>query len=436
VKEEEMATPNYGIDAELAAKMAGKFDPKLAGEVIQWIETIIGSKKGDQSIGDWLKDGKVLCELANKIQPGSVKKVNSSAMPFKMMENITYFTDFARSVGVPENTMFATVDLYEEKNIVSVINCLYVFGGIVQVEVPSFTGPKLGIAQAGTASTYKKEKTTAMFGAQPIDVARPKDERGVNHMVNVKGPGQGSSPVPSPRGGGGGGGGYTAPTRGSVSGGNTLEVPGAAGATGTSPRDRGASTGGYAAPKDDATYGLSAELAAAQAAKLGDPEFLALEAEVVRWVETVTGESKGGQSTQEWLKNGHTLCNLCNKVQPGSAKINKMNFAQMQRENISTFVNFARATGVPEYSAFSPDDLYEDKNMLSVVNCIYAFGGEVQKKYPSFTPKLGIAAVATNDSKRTSVGAVATDMHSGFRNTMEKTAANERADYCVKPIAR
>jgi hypothetical protein len=43
------------------------------------------------SFHEALKDGVYLCKLINTIQPGSVKKVNTTKMAFKQMENIGNF---------------------------------------------------------------------------------------------------------------------------------------------------------------------------------------------------------------------------------------------------------------------------------------------------------------------------------------------------------
>merc|ERR1712217_410235 len=134
------------------------YDHAMEKKVVEWIEIVTGEKKGDQDFGDWLKDGQVLCHLVNGIQPGAVKKVNTSALPFKQMENITYYTDWARTLGVPESAMFATPDLYEAKNLGSVVNCIYTLGGAIQVSCPDFKGPTLGVA-INTESKDKKRSS-------------------------------------------------------------------------------------------------------------------------------------------------------------------------------------------------------------------------------------------------------------------------------------
>eukprot|EP00450_Noctiluca_scintillans_P038978 CAMPEP_0194477060 /NCGR_PEP_ID=MMETSP0253-20130528/850_1 /TAXON_ID=2966 /ORGANISM="Noctiluca scintillans" /LENGTH=73 /DNA_ID=CAMNT_0039315981 /DNA_START=64 /DNA_END=281 /DNA_ORIENTATION=+ len=73
-----MSELNYGIDDELKQKQEASYDKFLEKRVVDWIEQITGSTKGDQEVAEWLHDGKVLCELVNKIQPGTVKKINDS----------------------------------------------------------------------------------------------------------------------------------------------------------------------------------------------------------------------------------------------------------------------------------------------------------------------------------------------------------------------
>ena len=56
-----------------------------------WIEEVTGSKLGEMKdqidFGELLKDGSVLCNLINSLQPGSVKKINTLKAPFKQVIN-------------------------------------------------------------------------------------------------------------------------------------------------------------------------------------------------------------------------------------------------------------------------------------------------------------------------------------------------------------
>jgi len=115
-------------------------DPELP--VIIWIEGVTGSLKGDRSFGKWLHDGTVLCELVNKIQPGSVNWINYSKLPHKQKENINHFRKAARAIGIPSPTIFNVQDLYEGHNMGSVINCIELYGMLVQCKKPEFF-PKL-----------------------------------------------------------------------------------------------------------------------------------------------------------------------------------------------------------------------------------------------------------------------------------------------------
>ena len=60
----------------------------------------------------------VLCELINSLYDGDkpVKKIQSSPMAFKQMEQISQFLSSAERYGVTKTDMFQTVDLWEGHN--------------------------------------------------------------------------------------------------------------------------------------------------------------------------------------------------------------------------------------------------------------------------------------------------------------------------------
>ena len=73
---------------------------------------------------DSLKDGTILCAAANNIRPGICKGIKKSKMPFIKMENIGKFISAVSTLGVRSNDSFMTIDLYEQKNMVQVVNCI------------------------------------------------------------------------------------------------------------------------------------------------------------------------------------------------------------------------------------------------------------------------------------------------------------------------
>jgi len=142
--------PCYGLDAELKAKAAAKYDAQAEEDAARWVQAITG----EEVVGDFfdaLRSGQVLCQLVNSIRAGSVAKINSAGMPFKERENISNFLRVCRSLGVQEYALFSTDDLYEEKNLQSVVNCVHALGGAVQRSVPEFRGPHFGVADTSNA---------------------------------------------------------------------------------------------------------------------------------------------------------------------------------------------------------------------------------------------------------------------------------------------
>lgn len=119
------------LDEDLKQLRSAKFSEQAIEEIRTWIlGTILGETNIDRSITllDALKDGSILCQLANKLgvlESGYVPiKWKNSNMPFVQMEQISMFLTFARNYGVPEDELFQTVDLFEEKDPASVYQAL------------------------------------------------------------------------------------------------------------------------------------------------------------------------------------------------------------------------------------------------------------------------------------------------------------------------
>jgi hypothetical protein len=64
--------PKFGMDAELAAKEAAKFNPADEKMVVDWISDVTGLSKGSADFMDWLKDGTVLVKLVNDLTANKV----------------------------------------------------------------------------------------------------------------------------------------------------------------------------------------------------------------------------------------------------------------------------------------------------------------------------------------------------------------------------
>ncbi|EDO46658.1 predicted protein, partial [Nematostella vectensis] len=122
----------YGFSAEAAKKIDSKYDPTKEEEARKWIDTVLGESifgenGGVDTVHQTLKDGQVLCRLANRL--GGDLKINQQKMPFKQMENIGNFLSFIENnLGVAKNDLFQTVDLYEKSNMWNVICCIHAVG--------------------------------------------------------------------------------------------------------------------------------------------------------------------------------------------------------------------------------------------------------------------------------------------------------------------
>jgi len=336
----------YGMDAELANKAAGKYDKGMEVRAQKWIEEVTQIQFNSTPFGDMLKDGVVLCKLINTIKPGTISAASSSSMPFKQMENVSTFLKGCRALGVGAHDCFETVDLFEQKDLGVVIQCIFALGGAVQKTCPGFKGPHFGKAGVGMAQGMAAMKVAGSSTAAPV----MKQASAQSNYVRDVGTSAQSS--------------YG-------DGQKDIDVKG-----------RGAG------------YGMDAALAAKAAAKYDK----GAEGQCIQWIEGVTGCQFKSEPFGDMLKDGTLLCQLINTIRAGTVrKINKMRMPFMQMENISNFLQGCRALGVSDHDCFETVDLYEQKDLGVVVNCIIALGRAVQRTCPEFTgPKLGAKESTAN----------------------------------------
>jgi hypothetical protein len=152
----------FGFSAEAQARQAAKYDKALEGALRTWVEEKTEMPIGDD-FADGLKNGVILCKLINKLKPKTIKGINLKAkMPFHCMENITKFLNGCRALGIPEHSMFSTVDLYEAKNMTAVLLTL----DNLMREVTGRTEPVERSAMTRCASSTPPERVySCLFAA-------------------------------------------------------------------------------------------------------------------------------------------------------------------------------------------------------------------------------------------------------------------------------
>lgn len=136
----------FGFSAEVSKKIDGKYDRDLEMQVVEWICSMLPDVQkpagGKDEVHAWLKDGVTLCTLINVLQPGSVRKVNTSKMAFKQMENIGNFLSACEKLDMKKLDLFQTVDLYEGTNMPQVISGIYALGRKANTLGKQGIGPK------------------------------------------------------------------------------------------------------------------------------------------------------------------------------------------------------------------------------------------------------------------------------------------------------
>ncbi|QDS72933.1 hypothetical protein FKW77_008148 [Venturia effusa] len=117
------------LDQDMRKLRADRYTPKAANEIRDWIEETLGEQLPAGDLLETLKDGTILCRLANLALPSSQIRFKKSNMPFMQMENISHFLRACEAppLNLPAHDRFLTVDLYEAKDPAQVVQCIHAF---------------------------------------------------------------------------------------------------------------------------------------------------------------------------------------------------------------------------------------------------------------------------------------------------------------------
>ena len=136
-----------GLSVSVLAKQQNKYNPTEGELLLVWIKELVGGKfstSGDrENFHATLKDGQLLCKLANEIEPDAIARVHrprklvwAGETPlttrFACMENINGFVEWARKQGVSVQETFQSDDLFEGRDLYSVCMTLYALGRILE----------------------------------------------------------------------------------------------------------------------------------------------------------------------------------------------------------------------------------------------------------------------------------------------------------------
>ncbi|KAI5273350.1 hypothetical protein E4T47_03477 [Aureobasidium subglaciale] len=170
------------LDQDMRNLRLSKYTPQAANEIRSWIEQTLGETlpSGDL-LRDVLKDGVVLCRLANLALPAPGIKFKKSAMPFVQMENISHFLRACESppLNMPAHDRFLTVDLFESKDPAQVLQCISAFSRVAHAVSPANFLNTIGPQRSATLSPAGAGPTTRNARTVPPSPLSAKPSYGV-----------------------------------------------------------------------------------------------------------------------------------------------------------------------------------------------------------------------------------------------------------------
>lgn len=373
------------LNATLEEQKRLKYDAALEAELRKWMASVLGEPglaDVSKPLQQLLKDGSVLCRLANKMHAGLVTRINASGLAFKQMENITHYLAACQMLGFQPGELFDTTDLYEDKDMMRVLQNVNVlrkfsekYDSAAVSKLVSEAKEQAPLASGGSGSSWGS--TSSKGRSKSSVLSRPTVQRNAAASAPNSPALKEETPVGSP-----------------------------AATTATSPAQAGPThTRSGSAYSRTPTYSLKSNDSSSSSASLGSPstsraaviEVSSLHDDVVtkeefkyslevegiaqRWIEAVLKDKfPAGVTFANALKSGVILCRLINAIKPGSvSKINTANIAYLQMENIEHYLKACAAFGLRNSDLFDTTDLFEAKKMSIVLSHIVVLGNTVKK---------------------------------------------------------
>jgi hypothetical protein len=129
-----------GIYADMQKRRAEQYDTALEAKVREWMEAVLGYRLRGATFREALMDGTAICELINKLRPGTIKKIHRSPVLMFRRENFGLFQNACVALGCKSNETCVFEDVYDDKNMgLFLINIV-----ARQVQsTPGYSGPVL-----------------------------------------------------------------------------------------------------------------------------------------------------------------------------------------------------------------------------------------------------------------------------------------------------
>jgi len=117
--------------------------PEREEEAKAWIQEVLKIKINGSLI-DALKDGVILCKLANAVREGTCKKFKESKIAFVCRQNIEIYLIGCEQLGLKSTDRFESRDLYDGQRPKAVIDNIFALSASSR-NIPSFKGPYIGV---------------------------------------------------------------------------------------------------------------------------------------------------------------------------------------------------------------------------------------------------------------------------------------------------